>query len=37
MSNETPSFFSTVLILREFMHHKQFSSITIRSSVVSIV
>lgn len=31
--NESPGYFSTVLILREFMHHKQFSSITIRPSV----
>ena len=34
MASESPDFFSTVLILREFMHHKQFSSISIRPSDV---
>ena len=32
MASESPAFLSTVLILREFMHHKQFSSISIRPS-----
>ena len=32
MASESPGFFSTVLILREFMHHQQFSSISFCSS-----
>ncbi len=36
MTNESPGFFSALLILREFMHHMQFSSITIMPSSVPI-